>query len=101
MKIYNPEKDALIKSRPYPGVYNAGPAVDGDAFLKDLLDGMATCNSDPALYLTLHSTPGDITDFTGLFEVDRCLCDHVDLSAATNQSLVESFLTKYSENGQR
>ena len=98
MKIYNPEKDALIKSRPYPGVYNAGPAVDGDAFLKDLLDGMATCNSDSALYLTLRSTPGDITDFTSLFEVDRCLCDHVDLSANTNQSLFESFLTKYSEN---
>ena len=44
MNIYNPEKDAIIKSRPYPGVYNAGPAVDGDAFLKDLLDGMATWN---------------------------------------------------------
>ncbi|XP_014666936.1 PREDICTED: uncharacterized protein LOC106808645 [Priapulus caudatus] len=98
IRIYNPEKDIIAKSRPYPGVYSAGPAVDGDAFLKDLLDGMATCNSDSALYLTLRNTPGDITDFTDLFEVDRCLADHVDLSAAQNQSLFEAFLAEYSES---
>ncbi len=63
IQIYKPEKDIREKCRPYPGIYSAGPKVDPDAFVKDLLDAMDSCNSDCALYLTLRDKPGDISDF--------------------------------------
>ena len=43
--IYNPERATAVKSRSYSGVYNAGPVVNAGAFVRDLLDGMETCNS--------------------------------------------------------
>ena len=52
-----------MKRRPYPGVYNAGPVVNAGASVRDLLDGMETCNSDCALFLTLRRTPDDISSF--------------------------------------
>ena len=61
--IYNPERATAVKHRSYPGVYNAGPVVNAGAFVRDLLDGMETCNSDCALFLTLRRTPDDISEF--------------------------------------
>ena len=80
IRIYNPEKETIVKARPYPGVYSAGPAVDTDGFVTDLLNAMETCNSDCALYLTLRGTPGDIDSFLNLFEVPFSYCDEVDLT---------------------
>jgi hypothetical protein len=54
IRIYNPVNDAEEKTRPYPGVYQAGPNIDNNSFVEDLLDAMANCNSDCALYLTLR-----------------------------------------------
>ena len=41
--IYNPERATAVKRRPYPGVYNAGPVVNADAFVRDLLDDSEHC----------------------------------------------------------
>ncbi len=60
-----------MKRRPYPGVYNAGPVVNAGAFVRDLLDGMETCNSDCALFLTLRRTPDDISEFLDIFNVPQ------------------------------
>lgn len=40
-----------------------------DSFTKNVLDRMATCNSDCALSLTLPGNPSDITYFLSLFDV--------------------------------
>ena len=69
-----------MKRRPYPGVYNAGPVVDAGAFVRDLLDGMETSNSDCAWFLTLRRTPDDISEFLDIFNVPFCYADSVQLA---------------------
>ena len=78
--IYNPERATAVKRQPYPGVYNAGPVVNAGAFVRDLLDGMETCNSDCALFLTLRRTPDDICEFLDIFNVPFCYADSVQLA---------------------
>ena len=78
--LYNPERATAVKRRPYPGVYNAGPVVNAGAFVRDLLDGMETCNSDCALFLTLRRTPHDISEFLDIFNVPFCYADSVQLA---------------------
>ena len=68
-----------MKRRSYPGVYNAGPVVNAGAFVRDL-DGMETCNSDCALFLTLRRTPDDISEFLDIFNVPFCYADSVQLA---------------------
>ena len=69
-----------MKRRSYPGVYNAGPVVNAGAFVRDLLDGMETCNSDCTLFLTLRRTPDDISEFLDIFNVPFCHADSVQLA---------------------
>ena len=54
--------------------------MNAGAFVRDLLDGMETCNSDCALFLTLRRTPDDISEFLDIFNVPFCYADSVQLA---------------------
>ena len=48
IRIFNTEKDQdqNAKSRPYPGVYTAGPKVNPTSFVNGLLDTMSSFNTE-------------------------------------------------------
>ena len=54
--------------------------MNAGAFVRDLLDGMETCNSDCTLFLTLRRTPDDISEFLDIFNVPFCHADSVQLA---------------------
>jgi hypothetical protein len=93
IRIYNPEKDSENeKSRPYPGVYSAGPKVSTATFAEDLLDAMKSFNTDCALYQSLRCHPGDISNFVSLFDVKFQYANNVSLSDDTVQQTFRTFV---------
>ena len=93
IRIYNPEKDVEEKIKPYPDVYQAGPKLDNNAFVDLLLDAMADCNDDCALYLTLRGKPGDILDFLVIYQVEFNFSDKVSLSSESVQETFSKFVS--------
>ena len=94
INFMNTEKKAVsgMQVRPYPGVFQAGPCDDPDAFLTQILEGLSAVNPTCVLYQTMCPLSGNIDMFTTQFDNHFSYHDQVDVTSSVCQAEFRQFV---------